>query len=75
MYSQGQTLLTATTRRWTLDQWDANEERERRTVYRNFSMQDQGRSRVLVQECQSAEEAASMVDDLNGNPLGTKGAG
>ena len=47
-WSQGRTLLTAQTKRWSKDQWDENERMERRTIFASFSAEDEGRSRIPV---------------------------
>ena len=61
----GHTLMTAQTERWSPEQWETNEREERRCVFANFHAEDEGRSRVLVCEAQTEEDAKFIV--LAGN--------
>jgi len=56
-WRQGFTLLTDATRRWTPEQWQQNNARERRLVFANFTSLDQGSSRKLVAVCESEADA------------------
>lgn len=57
-WSQGTTIVTNTTKRWSAKQFADNQKRERRSVYANFSVNDQGRSRKLIAVCESPDDAA-----------------
>lgn len=57
-WRQGETLETQATRRWTKEQWEVNEQREKRVIFSRFSSHDQGRSREAVAEFKKAEDAA-----------------
>jgi hypothetical protein len=65
MWRQGRLLDTPTTRRWTAEQRAAAEDREACGVYEDFSEEDQGRSRVLIAECSTREQAAEIVRRFN----------
>jgi len=60
-WSQGRTLLTDITRRWSKETWDRNEQEERRRIFESFLDEDQGRSRRLIATCESAEDAERIV--------------
>ena len=60
-WSQGRTLKTEQTRHWPKEEWERNEQHEKRFVFANFSARDEGRGRVLVAECQREEDAALIV--------------
>lgn len=47
-WSRGQVLQTARTMRWTADQWDRAELKERRTIFANSRPEDEGRGRIIV---------------------------
>lgn len=51
-WSQGRTLLTRETRRWTRDAILANNAIEDRFVFSQFSERDEGRSRILIARCE-----------------------
>lgn len=56
-WTQGTTLSTSITRRWTDDEWQANQRRELCLVYSGFSGIDAGRGRLLVAQCVRPEDA------------------
>ena len=60
-WSQGRTLETPQTRRWTEEQIESNDREERRRVFANFSAQDQGRGRHLVATCETEPDAALIA--------------
>jgi hypothetical protein len=60
-WSQGRTLGTPQTRKWTSKQWADNDARERTMVFANFREDDQGRSRQLVADCCSTEADARLI--------------
>jgi hypothetical protein len=73
LWQVGKTLLTPTTRRWSKDEWYANEARERRCVFRYFTSLDQGRGRELIAEFRNPDDAAlavKAVNELNARPDG-----
>jgi len=47
----GRTLLTPDTRKWSKQDWEANERVENHLVFANFRVDDQGRSRVCIATC------------------------
>ena len=60
--SQGRTLSTRITQRWSQEEWERNEARERCLVFADFTPIDEGRGRRLVAEChQGAEDARRLV--------------
>lgn len=64
-FSQGITLLTKTTGNWTALQVSQNDYEEHRRVFSGFTGADEGRSRQLVAECRSPEDAAFIVRACN----------
>ncbi|WP_299010023.1 hypothetical protein [uncultured Caulobacter sp.] len=60
-WSQGVTLRTSATARWTADQFAENDLRERRMVFARFSARDGGRSRQLVAMCERPEDASLVA--------------
>lgn len=56
-WSQGFTLMTKETKRWSREQLIENNARESERVFASFSALDQGRSRVLVAICGSSDNA------------------
>jgi hypothetical protein len=56
-WSQGFTLLTETTKRWTATQVAENDRKERRMVFSSFTPEDQGRGRRLVAVFEREEDA------------------
>lgn len=58
--SQGVTLLTAQTRRWTPEEVARNDETERRMLFAGFSVYDEGRSRVRIAICDREEDARRL---------------
>lgn len=56
-WSQGTTLQTRITRSWSNEEWQANERREKCSVYSDFTGRDEGRSRVAIAHCIRAEDA------------------
>ena len=66
-FSRGFTLVTRATKRWSREEFEENDKRERRTIFFDFSMFDEGRSREHV--CtfhveDEAKEAAAVIRDL-----------
>ncbi len=45
---RGTTILTPTTKRWSKEEMERNEETESRMIFTDFSFEDTGRSRQLV---------------------------
>ena len=64
-WAVGQTLRTRTTQVWTDEQWQQNESAEKRLVFAGFRASDQGRSRELIAECKTPEDAAFIVRAAN----------
>lgn len=64
-WSQGITLETEQTRRWTSEQIEENDRRERRMVFANFSPLDEGRSRIRIAICEREEDARRIVACVN----------
>jgi len=56
-WSQGRTLRTNQTQQWTPEQWQVNQAIERRLVFYRFTSADEGRSRILVAQCDREEDA------------------
>ena len=80
-WRQGFTLATNVTRRWTQEQWQQNEERERRLVFVNFTARDEGSGRKLIAACESEDDARLIaaapelldaLKDLVDNGIGTE---
>lgn len=65
-WSQGITLLTQITRKWSSAEMARNDAREKLAVFSNFSANDQGRGRRLVAKCETHEDArlVSAAPDL-----------
>lgn len=64
-WRQGITLSTQRTRRWTQEQWDANEKHEKRLIFAEFHVDDEGTSRQIVAECRRPEDAEYIVRACN----------
>lgn len=60
-WTVGRTLDTPQTHRWTRAEREANDRVESRLVFSGFSAVDQGRSRVLVAECQRPDDARMIA--------------
>lgn len=60
-WRQGITLGTPETRRWTTEQIEQNNERERCLVFARFTPLDAGRSRELVAHVFTSEEDARLI--------------
>ena len=56
-WRQGFTVETPQTLQWSAEQIAANDSRERRMVFANFSALDEGRSRRRVAVCEREEDA------------------
>ena len=56
-WSQGRTLMTSQTRRWSAAELTENDLVERRMVFANFLALDDGRSRRRVAVCESEADA------------------
>lgn len=56
-WKQGFTLVTPQTLQWSAEQIAANDARERRMVFANFSVLDNGRSRRRVAVCEREADA------------------
>lgn len=56
-WSQGITLRTKTTSKWTKEQIEANDLKEKLHVFANFEGFDEGKSRVLVAACTNEYDA------------------
>ena len=61
-WSQGITLITANTKKWTNEQFEKSNEIERKSIFNNFNIEDEGRSRVLIATCENANQAKLIVD-------------
>lgn len=64
-WQQGFLLLTSTTSRWTPEERQVANAREKRCAFVFFSSRDEGRGRELVFEFDSANECAYEVDRHN----------
>jgi len=60
-WSQGRTLRTRQTERWTPEEIARNDQQEARMVFANFSALDEGRGRIRVAICERAEDAKVMA--------------
>lgn len=60
-WRQGFTMVTNTTKRWSAKQFAANQQREQRSVYANFSANDRGCGRKLIAVCESPDDAAIVA--------------
>lgn len=56
-WSQGRTLDTELTRKWTAELKAKNNKAERLLVFANFTSEDQGRGRVLIAACENECDA------------------
>lgn len=56
-WTQGRLLLTRETIKLTRDRQEQLSKLERRYVYSNFSIEDEGLSRTFIAECQRGEDA------------------
>ena len=56
-WRQGTTILTPVTAKWPKQEWDLNEAMERKMVFAEFRIEDQGRGRRLIANCMTAEDA------------------
>ena len=65
IWTQGRTLLTSTTKRWTKEQWDSNEYVEKCCAFVHFSNRDNGKSRQLVAKFDTPEECEIAILDHN----------
>lgn len=63
-YRQGRTLDTAQTRKWSAEARVLNDRYEQKMVVYDFHEADEGRSRKLLCQCQTAEEAAAVVEAI-----------
>lgn len=61
-WKTGRTLVTATTKNWSQDEINRNDEKENRMVFSQFSGIDQGRARVLVCICERKEDAEKICE-------------
>lgn len=60
--AQGHALRTRVTERWTKEEWDRNEAREKCLVFTHYTPIDQGLGRKLVAQChQGPEDARRLV--------------
>ncbi|MGI2095485.1 hypothetical protein [Shewanella glacialipiscicola] len=64
-WTQGRVLETRTTRRWSKPTLEQVSRIERRTAFAHFYAHDEGRSRELVYQFDSAEECAKAVREHN----------
>jgi hypothetical protein len=64
-WRQGETLLTAQTKRWTEEQWAENDLVERLAVFAYFTSADQGRGRQRVATCTRVEDVTFIVRAVN----------
>lgn len=53
----GTTLVTRSTKQWTKEQWDKNQEIEERQLFAHFTSKDQGRGRLKVSSFETKEDA------------------
>lgn len=64
-WSQGITLITGQTRKWTPEQVEENDRRERRMIFSGFTAADKGRSRKYIAVCDREEDAKHIVHCVN----------
>jgi len=55
-------LLNTPRRRWTVEERDRGNEIEKRQVFSNFYLEDQGRSRQRVCVCENPDDAQIIAD-------------
>ena len=60
-WSQGRVLRTRQTQQWTPEQWARGQAIEGRAVFARFTAADEGRSRILVAQCDREEDARLIV--------------
>ncbi|MBP7996964.1 MAG: hypothetical protein KAY89_02525 [Thiopseudomonas sp.] len=65
IWSQGHVLETRTTRLWSKQTLEQVSRIERRCAFAHFYFHDEGRSRELVYQFDSAEECAKAVNEHN----------
>ena len=65
LWSQGRTLLTNATIRYTKEEWELNESIEKRTIITHFLESDAGKSRIPIANCFSEEDAERIVACVN----------
>ena len=65
LWSQGRTLLTNATMRYTKEEWELNESIEKRTIITHFLESDAGKSRIPIANCFSEEDAERIVACVN----------
>ena len=61
-WSHGRTLRTTITKKWSKEQWDKNEERERRWIFAGFNSCDHGRGRIPV--CEFAPTQPFLAENV-----------
>ena len=64
-WQQGRVLSTRHTLRWSKQELEKFTRIERRTAFAHFYVHDEGRSRELVYQFDSAEECAKAVNEHN----------
>lgn len=64
-WSQGRTLRTQQTRRWTDEQRATNDEVESKLLFANFRSSDEGRARTLIAQFERAEDCAHAAHAVN----------
>lgn len=64
-WSQGITLITGQTKKWTPEQIEENNRRERRMIFAGFTASDKGRSRKYIAVCDSEDDARHIVNCVN----------
>lgn len=67
MWRTGRLLITTQTRHWSQQRRDEADAIERRSIFAGFTPEDEGRSRLFVYQCDTVEEARSMVEEHNAN--------
>lgn len=58
----GTLLLTPTTRKWTPEARRKAMDEERRRVFANFDLSDNGISRTLIARCETEQQAKTVAD-------------
>jgi len=63
-WKTGRLLDTPTTRRWTPEEKERGDQRERRGIYENFTAEDNGRSRRTVAVCETPSQAQEIISRI-----------
>jgi len=63
--SQGQLLLTPSTKHWGGKRIIQAQEEEAKMAFTNFRVQDSGKSRIFIKRFNTAEECVIYINDYN----------